>query len=163
MKKKKNKKIDNKLYFFFTLIFLLLLSFSTFYAFYAISLLKGIEDLIRSFLTIIITVIFIYFIFKAYKTLKKNSFKATIKLVLIIIIYSVILGSLSIVVDNTYGRIKKISNNFTSYSTSLVTLIDNKTNSITKLEDKEIGIIDDKESIDGYILPNEVIKEYSLK
>lgn len=161
MKRKKNK--DFNLYFFFILTFMLLLVFSTIYTLYAISLLSGIENLIRSFLTIIITIIAFLTFYKAYKTFKLNRFIPTIRFVIIVIIYSLLIGTSSLIIDNAYGRIKNISNNYRTYTTSLVTLNNSGINSLEDIKEEKIGMIINKESIAGHQVALDFIKKLKIK
>lgn len=161
--KKIFKNISNsKLNLLLVGIFLLMLTLSTIYSLYAISLLTGIENLLRFFISLVVTVLWITFIYKSYKILCKNKFGKIIKLVIFMMIYSVIVGSCSLVVDQTYGRLRRMTNNSVSYSTSLVVLKDSKYNSIEDINDSKIAMFNDKKSIDGYILPKEVIKNLNL-
>lgn len=163
MKKSKKSNFNKKLNFYFILTFLLLLTFSTFYSFYAISLLKGIENIFRSFITIFITLIFGFFIYKSYIVYKKNNFKSIIKIVVIIILYSILLGFSSLLIDRTYGKIKGLSNHNLSYSSSMIALKETRVSKIEKLDNKKIGILEDTENIVGSVIPNSVIKEYNIK
>lgn len=161
--KKIFKNISNsKLNLLFVGIFLLMLTLSTIYSLYAISLLTGIENLLRFIISLVVTVAWISFIYISYKILSKNKFKKIIKLVIFMMIYSVIVGACSLVVDQTYGRLRRISNNSVSYSTSLVVLKDSKYTSIENIDDSKIAMFSDEKSTDGYILPHEVIKNLSI-
>jgi polyisoprenyl-teichoic acid--peptidoglycan teichoic acid transferase len=153
---------SNKLNLLFVGIFLLMLTLSTIYSLYAISLLTGIENLLRFIISLIVTVAWIAFIYYSYKVLNKNKFKKIVKLAVSIIVYSIIVGSCALVVDQTYGRLRRISNNSISFSSSLVVLKDSKYNSIEDMDDSKIAMFSDEKSTDGYILPQEIIKNLKL-
>ena len=79
-------------------------------------------------------------------------------------IYSIILVVASITAHNIYGKIAKISTSTTTYSSSIVTLNTNDVSNIKDIPSSEkIGILDDENSIDGYTVPNEIIKKEKLK
>ena len=79
-------------------------------------------------------------------------------------IYSIILVVASITAHNIYEKIAKISTSTTTYSSSIVTLNTNDVSNIKDIPSNEkIGILNDENSIDGYTVPNEIIKKEKLK
>jgi polyisoprenyl-teichoic acid--peptidoglycan teichoic acid transferase len=158
----KKKKIKNKFNLFFVLFFLAMMFISSLYGLYALSLLSGIENLLRFIVAIFITSMTFIFIFLGRKFLYKNNFFKIVILAMSIIIYSLIIVSVAYTIDNTFGRIKRISSSNVNYSTSIVVLTDSEIDTIDDIDDGKLGMINDKDSIDGYQIPNEVIKEYKL-
>ena len=63
-------------------------------------------------------------------------------------------------IGKVYGSIEKVthSSGYTTYSASLVTLKTNKINDLSSIKSSEkLGILEDESSIEGYVIPNEVI------
>ena len=58
---------------------------------------------------------------------------------MLIIIYIVISGFVSFNVNKIYSKLSNVSNVYATYSTSLVTDINNPVKSITKIGDAKIG------------------------
>lgn len=163
MKKLFKLMIKNKL--MFILLFLLFLgSFaSTGLLLYSISLLTGIEDMLRIIGSGVIIIIFIAITLFGMKALIKNKPLSYIFIILISLIYTGITGYVGIQVYKAYGSLGKFSTTTNTYSTSIVTLKSNKVSDIKDLGNSKIGILNDKKSVDGYQIPQEIIKDEQLK
>lgn len=164
MKKQLKLMIKNKIMFIIICIMFLLLTFGTFYLFYVVSLLNNIANDIRFLLNIIILFIWFILLNSSIKVLIKNKKIKYTLLLIFMFIYSIVLIFASIVAHNIYTKISKISTNSATYSSSIVTLSSNEVNNIKDInENEKIGILNDKNSIDGYTLPNEIIENEKLK
>lgn len=129
---------------------------------YALSLLKGIETFIRLLISIIIIVLLIGFSFTYLKYLYKRNSKY-FKLIPITIIYVFILFIGSKCIIKTYKTVSNLSTNKVVYSTSLISLVENKSYKIENIGNGKIGIINDYTSIEGNELPKEIIEKQKLK
>ena len=148
---------ENKTYFIYYIILFIFSIIINILFLYNIILFKNIENIFRiSFLIvgIIITIIFNTFL---YLTKSKKLFTS---ISIIFFIFLLILIIISYNLNNIYSKITKITINKNIYSSSIVTTIDNDNTDITKID--KIGIINDKDSIDGYIIPNEIIDKNNL-
>lgn len=164
MKKDLKLMMKNKGMFILIFIIFLLLTFGTFYLFYVVSLLNNIENNIRFLLNIILLFLWFMMFNMSINVLKKNKKKKYLLLLIFMFIYSIILVVASITAHNIYGKIAKISTSTTTYSSSIVTLNTNDVSNIKDIPSNEkIGILDDENSIDGYTVPNEIIKKEKLK
>lgn len=164
MKKDLKLMMKNKGMFILIFIIFLLLTFGTFYLFYVVSLLNNIENNIRFLLNIILLFLWFMMFNMSINVLKKNKKKKYLLLLIFMFIYSIILVVASITAHNIYGKIAKISTSTTTYSSSIVTLNTNDVSNIKDIPSSEkIGILDDENSIDGYTVPNEIIKKEKLK
>lgn len=143
-------------------ILLLLNIFSSFKMLYSLSLLHGIETFIRVLVSIIIILMLIGFSLSYYKILINKNTKY-IRYLIITIIYCFILLIGSSFIIKTYKTISKISTNRIVYSTSLVTLKDNKTTKLQDISNGKIGIIDDYSSYEGNLMPKEIIEKEDLE
>ena len=148
VKKKTHVKINNLL--------ILLVLISSLVVIYHISLLGPIEKNIRIILVIAIIIINIIF-FNVKRTKSKNVAKFMMVLFIIINIF------VSYSINKVYGIIDSINKNKTVYSTSLITMKDNKINNIKDVKKSKIGLINDNLSIDNYVLANEIIEQENLK
>ena len=130
---------------------------------YSISLLTGIENTLRLIGSGIFIIILILLILFLIKSLYKNKKTFYIPLIIISILYIGGTNYLGYQIIKAYGSLNNFTTSTTSYSSSIVTLKDNKVEDIKDLGNSKIGILNDKKSIDGYEIPNEIIKEENLK
>ena len=105
--------------------------------------------------TIILTVLFTIYGFKtiAGKRKKKGYF---------ILIILVILGQLfaSYNLNRISGLISNVTSNTTNYSSSIVVLKSSKINNVKDI--KKIGIINDENNMEGYVIPMEMVKDNKI-
>ncbi|MEG2621231.1 MAG: LCP family protein, partial [Bacilli bacterium] len=60
------------------------------------------------------------------------------------------------------NSLEKVTSDYTTYSTSLITMNNSKINNINNLKGKRIGIISDKNNVEGYIISKEIIKSNNI-
>ena len=157
------KKLTKDKFSFILLIFnILLLAGSIGYFSYALILLESIETPLRIGIIIFFIILSIIII----NSIMKNTFKQKKAKIIITSIISIIFSAVIIIigynVNKIYSAIANISSTSQTYSSSLVTLIDSEMNSIDDIKGEKIGILNDTESIDGYQIPQEIIKENNL-
>lgn len=162
---KKLFKLLKKNKLMFTILFILSIGClgSTALLLYAISLLQGIETLIRIIGGCILIIVFIAIILFGMKALVKNKPLNYVIIVLISLLYACGTGYAGLQVYKAYGSLYKFSTTTNTYSSSIVTLVSNKVESIKDLGNSKVGILNDKSSRDGYQIPQEIIKEENLK
>lgn len=156
MAKKKKKFKFNKLIVLFVIL-------SSIYLIYNIFLLGPIEPLIRYILIGIIIVSDIIMFKKAFKKKKKgpkNNSVLFAVFMLFLIIINIILGSS---ISFVYNKFSNMTSNKTVYSSSLVSLKNTDIKSVSSISNKNICIISDKTSNEGYIIPQEMISKNKLK
>ena len=153
---------QDKLGFSLLIINIILLTFSISYFSYSLILLKKIETLLRLGVTlffIILAIILIVFIIRFIFNKKR------VKLIIITILTLIISGALIFVsynINKIYSAIASITTNTQTYSSSIVARINSNIETIDDIKDLKIGILSDKESVDGYQIPQEIIKEKKL-
>lgn len=160
-----SKKKNNKTMWLVGMMLVFLVNLgASIYFIYAISLLNGIEDILRLIVGIVLILLMVFFFFYVRKTARK---KKTVRLVIDIVLSLVYSGILIFVGGNiikTIGKVGNLTARKTTYSASIVTLSSNKVTSIQELSSsKPIGMIKDKKSVDGYQIPQEIIKDKDLK
>lgn len=141
------------------LLILQLISFSFFT--YSLVLYKDVETFYRIYGIIILFYLLLLMSYLLLRSIKKKKITGFI---LSIIITLIIIGGEAIgyyYLTKIYDSINAYSAKENEYFTSLVTY-NKKLNSYKDLKDNKIGIVDDKNDIEGYILPNDVIKELKL-
>ena len=158
MSKKRKRKL-NKRALLITIMMLLCLIAGAF-SIYSLSLLSGIETMIRMVLSGIIGVLALALLYGLFKSLRKKNKKYFIYLPLVII-YSTLLIGFGYYVTKTYLVIDNFTQDATTYSSSMVTLKDNKVDDIKDIKGK-IGIVSDKDNVIGNTIPQEVIKKEKL-
>lgn len=102
------------------------------------------------------------FIIFGIKALAKNKAKRYIVFLLLIILFGVLEIFISYNIGKVSGSISKITDKYTTYSSSLIVLKDSKINSISSLSNKKIGIISNKTNTEGYIIPMLIVKEKKI-
>ena len=145
------------------IINILILSISIGYFTYALILLKNIETPLR----IGIIVFFILLSILCVRSIIKNTFRRKKVKIIITTIISMIFSATIIIigynVNKIYNAISSISSTTQTYSSSIVTKSESKLEKIEDLTNEKIGILNDTESIDGYQIPQEIIKENKLE
>ena len=145
------------------IINILILSISIGYFTYALILLKNIETPLR----IGIIVFFILLSILCVRSIIKNTFRRKKVKIIITTIISIIFSATIVIigynVNKIYNAISSISSTTQTYSSSIVTKSESKLEKIEDLTNEKIGILNDTESIDGYQIPQEIIKENKLE
>ena len=155
-KKKKKKK-----YRLWLLILTLITILANFFAIYEILLLGPVEEVIRYVVIEIFLLIDLVFFLKMKKkrTKKENKAKLLTFLLILYLLFSLFIG---IVIMYLYGKIENVNKTYVTYSSSLITMSNNSINKISDIKNKKIGLLNDKTSPDGYIIPRMIIKENEL-
>lgn len=162
MKKELELMMRHKGRFYVVAALMLALTVVTGYFIYTISLLAGIENFIRLVISFILFIILILFFLFAKKILIKNKRIGFIIILITSIIYFNVSLFLSMNVNKIYNKLNKVTNTTNVYSTSLVTSTDNKVDNILKIDNGDIGLLNDEGSIDGYQIAKEIIKDQKL-
>lgn len=156
-----NQLMKNGKWFYIINTVLLILTCSNLYFLYTLNLLSGIENFLRLWIGIVIIIIWLLCISIAFQVLIKKKKRGLYTV--IIVIYAIILSVVATIINNIYSKIDNISSNHNVYSTSIVTLKDNKATDINSIGNGKFGILNDENSIDGYQIAQDIIKEHNLK
>ncbi len=138
---------------------------ATGYLFYNVLLLKNIEDFLRTVGMIVIGIIVILLILFAIRFLRKyKKVKLIITFLLMIILAA---GQIFVAynIGRVYGSLSKVTDRaeYTTYSASIVTLASNEAEDLKDISDDEtLGVLEDETSIEGSIIPSEVIEKKEL-
>lgn len=161
MAKKKEKKGLGIKYYIMILFFIIEVVASLF-AIYEIYLLSSIEDLLRTIVMGVLIVIDLLFLWRLHAHRKKKDKKKGLFFFLIIL-YTIICVSVGLIINYVYGRIDNINKNTVIYTSDLLVMASNAASEIDDIKDMKIGILADTKSPDGYIIPQEIIKENNLQ
>ncbi|MDD3453145.1 MAG: LCP family protein [Bacilli bacterium] len=157
----KKLKRKNKRKFIELLAMIILNTFGTFFLAYGLILLTGIENTVRYLVIFILILLWITLLITYLKSYRKKSKKFIIHFIFVIL-YSIALIVSGSFIIKAYSTITKLSSDTTTYSSSLITLSDNKVDNINDIEDAKVGILSDETSVDGNVLPKEIIKKEKL-
>ncbi len=130
---------------------------------YYLSLLTGIEDFIR-YIIMGLVVVFAFLFLKLLKRMNKKDKR--FKHILYIILMLIFIGGYSFVSYNIfriYHSISGMNKSEITYTTLLLAMKESAIEEIKDINDAKIGIISAKDSIDGYIIGQEIIKDEKLK
>ena len=156
------KLVKDKFGFFLLILNIILFALSIGYFSYSLLLLQRIETLLRLCIIaffVLIAIVCVVFIIKSIFKRKK------LKIVFITLFTLVFALGISFVaynINKIYSAIANITSNSQTYSSSLVVRANSDINSIDDISDKKIGILSDSESVDGYQIPQEIIKDNNL-
>lgn len=143
-------------------ICLLLTLLSSGYFIYHILLLGPIEPVVRYFLIILLVCLDLFVISRYLKVLRKKKKKPYMKFLVLCLIYFLINLIFGMMIGTFYSFLSSFHKNEVTYSTSLLSMVDSSISSIQDLKEKTIGIISDEESIDGYVISQEILSEHNL-
>lgn len=146
-------------------IFLIIALACSGFAIYEIFLLSSIETLIRYIVIGVLIFIDLILFFKVRMASKKRKKKRNkrIGLISFMLLYSLICFAVGLVIAFAYGQLNSLNKKYVTYTSDLVVMSDNEANKIDDIKDYTIGILNDKDSPDGYIIPQEMIKENKLE
>lgn len=162
----KNTKKNKKLFLIIFIVSTILMLGGAGYLIYSVSLLNNVENVLRLVGSIVLGFICLLLILFGIRFLRK--FKK-VKFFVVIVLMLLIAGGgffAARFIGNVYGTLASISDTdgYTTYSSSIVVLKDSTAEGIDDIdEDSPIGITNDKDSIDGYEIPQEIIKDNKLK
>ena len=163
MSKEKETEKKSKLGILLT-IFLFIALITSAFAIYEIFLLSSIEDLIRYIVMGVLFFIDLILILRVQWIKRKGKKKKSkrIGFITFMILYSIICGLIGGVIFYLYGQLSSINKVYVTYSSSLVTMSTKDAEDIKDVKDYSIGILKDKKSPEGYIIPQEIISENNL-
>ena len=151
---------------FFCTLFLLIALGTSAFAIYEISLLDKIENLIRTIVIAVLALIDLLFIFRhrricKNKVKKKNS--KHVLYILLMLIFSIVCFGIGFGIHFLYGKLSNMNKSVVTYSSSLVVMATNEAEELKDIKDYKIGLFNNEESPDGYIIPKEIIKTKKLE
>ncbi len=124
--------------------------------------ISGVENRIRYVAMVIIVIINCILIFVVRRLFKKQKKARTIVAVIISIVMIILQSLLGYFIFRTYSSLDNINKNKITYTTAVVVKKDSNVSKVDDLKDKNIGIVIDETSIDGYVIGMEIIKEQKL-
>ncbi len=167
-REKNNNNNNNKIMNMIVVFFLIIALATSGFAIFEISLLSSIENLIRYIVMGLLVLIDIFFILKTKKYIKgrynKRRKRPKKKLfILVLFLYSLICGAVGGAIFFIYGQISGINKEYVTYTSDLLVMSKNEAKDIKDIKDMTIGILSDKKSPEGYIIPQEIIAENNLE
>ena len=134
---------------------------------YGIFLYEGIESLIRYIIMGLIVANDIRLIFKTRRMIKgkarKNKKPKKKLFIFTLLIYSIVCGFIGYYTLDIYGKINGVNKTTVTYTSYLITMNSNTAKDMNDVSDMKLGILSDKKSPDGYIIPQEMMKENNLQ
>lgn len=152
--KVKSKKLLNLIIKLFSIIAI----GTSIFAMYEILLLSSIENLIRYIVIGVLILIDGMVIFKFMSKKRKK-----VSYLVFLFLFSLISLGVGLVISYFYGQIDNLNKDKITYTSDLIMMSSNKVQKVTDIENIKIGILSDKNSPEGYIIPKEVIKDHNLE
>ncbi len=163
--KEKNKDTNNSKFLnFIVLLFSIIAIAGSAFAIYEIYLLTSIENLIRAVVISVIGVIDFFIILKNIKYTSKKRKKTKKGLfIFLLLLYSCLCFGIGGAIFYLYGKIDHLNKGTITYTSDLLVMASNPAQDIHDIKNMSIGILKDEKSPEGYIIPQEIIKEYKLQ
>ncbi len=159
---KKEKKITNV----FIVLFLIVAVACSGFAIFELLLLSAIETLIRYIIIGILILLDLFFISKTKRLFKGKSKKKKKPrkglFIFVLFIYALLCFLVGGIIFYVYQKVDGLNKDSVTYTSKLLTMANSDINEIEDIADMTIGILDDKKSPEGYIIPQEIIKENKL-
>ena len=151
----------------YVLLLIIALGTSVF-AIYELSLLSSIEDMIRYIVMGLFAFIDLILILRVHRILhpKKKKVKKIKKhrgILVFMLFYSIICALLGGVIYYVYGEISGLNKEYVIYTSKLIVPKDSKVEKPNEMLDMKIAILEDEESIEGYKIPMDMVKEEKLE
>jgi len=151
----------------FIILFLIISFIGSGFLIYEIFLLSSIENLLRYIIIGILVLIDLLFILKTKKYFrgfkkKKNKKPRKGLFIAILIIYSLTCFVAGGIIFTLYEKIDNLNKNYVTYTSNLLVMSSNEADKVSDISDMSIGILKDKKSAEGYIIPQEIISENKL-
>lgn len=152
------------IYLFFLIITLVTSAFSI----YELFLLSSIEDGIRYFVIILFIFIDLFMILKIKKLIsnKKRKVKKKSKhigILIFMIIYSLVCSAIGGAIYYVYGEVSSLNKVFVTYTSDLIVAAGSEVKDIKDVKNLKIAMLEDEKSVEGNIIPKEIIKEHNLE
>ncbi len=154
----KKTKILTKIFGF---LFIILLIMASFGLSYTILLYESVENFYRLMFAIVIWYITLFIIYGLISSIKKSSLRRFIISIILSLIFFCIFIVLTFLIYTVYSKINKFNKTTIDYTTVLITF-NEKYKKLEDINDSKIGLIDEEDNYEIYILPMEVINENKL-
>ena len=151
-----------KFVLFLMILFYGVYTFATTYFVRTVNLFNGVENTLRYLVMSFFLLLWLIFSLWLINVIASRKFKRAVKIMMIFIFVSILLIVPTYLVKKAYSKVETINKTYIDYSTSLVVLNSSNLKKIGDVKNKKIGIIDDENSIDGYILANEIVSKHKL-
>lgn len=157
--------MNKKKFKIFSSIFIVLTLISSISLVYNIYLLGPIEKNLRIIFIAIIGLITLGLIINYYNLRFSSSLKKRKPILYFTFssLYIIIAIAISVIIAYFYGSISNVNRDTVTYTTVVVTLNNDEIKDLKDLKEMKLGIIDDEDSPDGYIISQEIIKDNKLK
>lgn len=152
------------IYLFLLIITLVASAFSI----YELFLLSSIEDGIRYFVIVLFLLLDLLLIFKVKKLIsnKKRKVKKKSKhigIIIFMIVYSLICSAIGGVIFYVYGEVSSLNKVFVTYTSDLIVASGSEVKDIKDVKNLKIAMLEDEKSVEGNIIPKEIVKENNLE
>ena len=161
MAKHTEKKKEGRIINFIIILFSIIALGCSFFAIYSIYLLDTIENMIRYIVMGVLSFIDLIIFIKMFMKKKKKSKKAFY--LLFLFIYAIICFSIGGIIYYFYGKIDNLNKDTITYTSDLIVMNSCAAQNIHNISNMTIGILSDKKSPEGYIIPQEIIRENKLE
>ncbi len=149
----------------FRIIYYILFIFSVLtsgFAIHEISLLDSIENFLR-YIAIAVMIIIDLILFFKVKRLNVAKKKKHIVLPFFMLFYIVICGIVGCLIYYIYGEVSNLNKVYVTYTSNLIVPSSSSVNNVKDIVDLRIGILEDENSIEGYKIPMDIVKENKLE
>ena len=161
MAKHTEKKKEGRIINFVIILFSIIALGSSLFAIYSIYLLDTIENMMRYIVMGLLAFIDFVIFVKMFTKKKKKSKKGIY--LFFLFIYALICFFVGGVIHYFYGKIDNLNKDTITYTSDLIVMNSCAAQNIHNISNMTIGILSDKKSPEGYIIPQEIIRENKLE
>ena len=161
MAKHVEKKKEGRFINFVIILFSIIALGCSFFAIYSIYLLDTIENMMRYIVMGILAFIDFVIFVKMFAKKKKKSKRGLY--LFFLFIYALICFSVGGIIHYFYGKIDNLNKDTITYTSDLIVMNSCAAQNIHNISNMTIGILSDKKSPEGYIIPQEIIRENKLE
>lgn len=158
----KKKNIFRTIILLLVLLFFILFCYTSYLFIKSVFFFNGIEDMLRYSLIGLTGILIIVIVINFFNTFKKNKLRSYILYLILIIVFLAIQYFVYYNLNKFISTAEGITNKYSTYSTNLIVLKESNVKSISELKKEKIGMINDKNSIDGYIIGMEIIEKNNI-
>lgn len=146
----------------YSLLFIITI-LSSIFSIYEITLLATIETTLRYIIIGILIFVDFLLLIRIRKYLHPKKKKKHVFLFLFMLFYAIICGIVGCLINIVYKEASSLNKVYTTYTSHLIVPATNDVQKASDMKDLKIGILEDKNSIEGYKIPMDMVKENKLE
>lgn len=146
----------------YSLLFIITI-LSSIFTIYELTLLSTIETVLRYVVIGIIVFIDFILLFRIRRYLHPKKIKRHTFLLLFMLFYAVVCGIVGCLIHMVIKEASSLNKVYVTYTSNLIVSSSSSVQKPSDMKNLKIGILEDKKSIEGYVIPMNIVKENNLQ